>query len=105
MTTSFATWNALTDHIMDAILGGVAGSEFGTSSRSISRYVEKDEKRVRISDHDATASCGGGVVYEIDVRKFNFHEIKDEFGEFDHIESEHGWMIEEATARAVAALS
>ncbi len=74
------------------------------SERSVSRYVERDDRRVRISDHGATASCGGGIVYEIDIRDLFLTEVADEFDEFDHIETEHDYKIGEWIDAAVAAL-
>jgi hypothetical protein len=104
MAKTFTSYNALTDFIMDEIAARVEGSDIGISSRSVSRYVELGERRVRISDHDATASCGGGVVYEIDIRELNAEEIEDEFGDFDGIEIYHDWKIGEWVDAAVAAL-
>jgi len=106
MTKTFASYNALTDMIMEDITARVAGSRVGISTRSVSRYVEaSDERRVRISDHDATASCGGNIVFEIDIRDFGSEEIYDDFNEFDGIEIYHDWKIEEAIDAAVKALS
>jgi hypothetical protein len=105
MTKRFETINALTDFIMDEISYRVPGSEIGISARSVSRYVERNERRVRISDHDATGSCGGGIVYEIDIRDFNLEEIYDECGEWDGLDVHHDWKIEEAISAAVEALT
>lgn len=115
MTKTYASYDILTDEIMLAIKERVAGSEIGVSSRSVSRYVEvnieDDEgdiietRRVRVSDHDATASCGGGIVYEIDIRNFGIEEVTDEFGEFDGIEVGHDWKIADAIDAAVKALT
>lgn len=114
MAKTYPSYDALTDEIMFAINDAVAGSRFGVSARSVSRYVElsiEDEdgeeielRRVRISDHAATASCGGGIVYEVDIRGFFIEEINDDYGEFDHIEVTHDWLIDDAVAKAVAAL-
>ena len=69
MTKTFASYAALTDHVMSELLDRVEGSALGVSARSVSRYVEaEDGRRCRVSDHDATASCGGNIVYEIDIR-------------------------------------
>lgn len=109
MTKRFETINALTDFIMDEINYRVPGSSVGISSRSVSRYVEVsddegNERRVRISDHGATASCGGSIVYEIDIRDFNLEEIYDDCNEWDGLDVHHDWKIEEAISAAVEAL-
>lgn len=104
MAKTFTSYDALTDEIMWAIKDAVEGSEIGVSARSVSRYVELNERRVRISDHEARASCGGNIVFEIDTRDFSIDEIIDEFGDFDGIEVAHDWKINDAIEAAVKAL-
>lgn len=106
----FSSYSDLTDHIMDAILDDVEGSRLGVSSRSVSRYVtvgndDGEEFRVRISDHDATASCGGGIIYEIDIRALSIEEITDDFGDFDGIEISNDYLIDEWVEEAVRKLN
>lgn len=115
MTKNFDSYDALTDEIMFAINEAVTGSIIGVSSLSVSRYVEVsiyddddeliEERRVRVSDHDARASCGGNIVFEIDIRDFVIEEINDDCGEFDHIEVGHDWKIPAAIDAAVKALT
>lgn len=104
--TKFSNYAAVSETIMDAIAQQVAGADLGFSARSVSRYVGvSDDRRVRISDHDATGSCGGGIVYEIDIRALYLNEITDEFGEFDGVETAHDWKIADWVAEAVSALT
>lgn len=105
MTKTYTSYDALTDEIMWAINDAVEGSEIGVSARSISRYVELNERRVRISDHEARASCGGNIVFEIDTRDFGIEEIYDDCNEFDGIEVAHDWKIADAIDAAIKALT
>lgn len=112
MAKIFASNNALVTEIMRAIADAVSGSDIGVSAKSISHYVEVgvevgdevETRRVRISDHDATASCGGNIVHEIDLRQLVITEIYDDCEEFDGIEVSNDWLISDMIEEARKAL-
>lgn len=112
MAQTFASQNALVTEIMWAIADAFPGSHIGVSSKSISHYVEVnvevgeeiETRRVRISDHDAVASCGGNIVHEIDLRHLVIEEVYDECNEFDGIVVANDWLVAEMIEEARKAL-
>lgn len=112
MAKFFSNYDELVTEMMWAVADAFPGSDIGVSEKSISRYVtlqiedgdEIETRRVRISDHDAVASCGGGIVHEIDLRKLTIEEIYDDCNEFAGIEVADDWLIAEMIEDAKKAL-
>ena len=112
MAKSYASQKEMVTEIMWAIADAVPGADIGVSSKSISHYVEVnvevgdeiETRRVRISDHDAVASCGGNIVHEIDLRELVIEEVYDDCNEFDGIVVANDYLIAEMIEGATKAL-